>query len=670
MTDSKNKTAEAGPTGKDAAERNGPTDEQIEHLLATANEAAGAARNAWLGFILVMAYLLVTIASTGHRDLLLNNPVTLPIVDVKLPLASFYVYAPLLFWLLHLGLFIQHAVTAKKLNALKAALAALRGKRPPGFESTIRGRLNHYSFAQYLAGAYGYDVRPESDAERTSAIHRLLMRLILWTSFVILPGLTFLYFQIGFLPYHDAVITWWQRALVIADVALLWAFWPIIRYDKPRWWDCFRSYPWPWKVAKLGATVAIVFLSLFVATLPGEMTDRAMANLWPAERADKRQIFRLTAWLFEGQVQDETLKPDSFFSRNLVVVQEDLVDDDEKLDEREVSLSLRGRNLRYSYLTASDLHRADLAHADLRGANLIDTNLQGANLNKANLRRADMGDATLDGANLRFANLRRAFLADVSARGADLVFANLQETEFGEADLQGANMRNAALQGANLHGTRLQAADLTYVRLHGANLQEANLSSADLRWAHLQGADLTSTRLEGADLRYAHTWAAGFPGRAELLHLADLRQIDTFELTKNEWNDLPEAVRTKLKARDEREGNADETDSFLEPPSPGGNDKAQWQEAAASAIAPPARELGASLVDLACGDTEGYTANGIVRRILSIADKAEEMPPVFAKMLLDDAIAETCAGREHLSPETTRRLRALAEETKNASDRQ
>lgn len=694
MTVQKDDIPEAGPAENDAPVRiikyepdqDEPTDAQIESLLATANEAAGAARNAWLGFILVMAYLLVTIASTGHRDLLLNNPVTLPIVDVKLPLASFFVYAPLLFWLLHLGLFIQHAVTAKKLNALKQALGAPSDNRPPGFESRIRGRLHHYSFAQYLAGDYGQDAQTDNEAERTSAIHRWLMRVILWTSFVILPGLTFLYFQIGFLPYHDAVITWWHRILLIADVALLWAFWPIFRYGRPRWWDSFSSYKRRWKIAKVLATVAIVFLSLCVATLPGETTDRLMAGLWPAESRDERQIFWPTALLFEGEVRDDTLRPDSWFSRNLVVVLEDLVDDDEKLDEREVSLSLRGRDLRYSFLTASDMHRVDLAYAKLQGANLLDTNLQGADLNKANLQRAVLDDAKLEGANLRWADLRGAFLSGAKARAADLVFASLQDTELGVADLQGADLSNAGLQGANLDEANLQGANLEYARLQGAylakadlrgadlrrahlqgaNLEGADLGGADLNNAHLQGANLATADLKGADLREAGIWGADFPGGAELFQLADLRGVDTRPPTEADRNELQKSIEVAIEDGDARDRVLIRLAPVLASPPPDWPDEGKWDRVIAAQFAPSAQALGASLTSLACGDTDGHAAKGVVRRVLRAAGNAEAMPPIFVKMLLEEPV-ENCAGRQRLSPGVMRRLRNLGAESKDAS---
>ena len=44
----------------------------------------------------LIAYLLVTLAGVTHVDLLLNSPVRLPIINVEIPLFSFFLYQPAL----------------------------------------------------------------------------------------------------------------------------------------------------------------------------------------------------------------------------------------------------------------------------------------------------------------------------------------------------------------------------------------------------------------------------------------------------------------------------------------------------------------------------------------------------------------------------------------------
>ena len=97
--------------------------DDLGRLLASANEASGPARNAWLAFLGLLTYLMVTLAGVTHVDLLLNSPVTLPIVNVEIPLFSFFLAAPFLFLLVHLGLLVQHAMLAHKYQHFSAAIA-------------------------------------------------------------------------------------------------------------------------------------------------------------------------------------------------------------------------------------------------------------------------------------------------------------------------------------------------------------------------------------------------------------------------------------------------------------------------------------------------------------------------------------------------------------------
>ncbi len=97
--------ASGGKTPKPEAE--------TEKLLAAANAASGPARNAWLAFLGLLAYLLVTLAGVTHKDLLLNSPTKLPIVGVEIPLFSFFLAAPFLFVLVDLRLCHTNRVTCR-----------------------------------------------------------------------------------------------------------------------------------------------------------------------------------------------------------------------------------------------------------------------------------------------------------------------------------------------------------------------------------------------------------------------------------------------------------------------------------------------------------------------------------------------------------------------------
>src|SRR5262245_53692384 len=45
---------------------------------------------AWVAFLALLTYLVVTIATVSHKDLLLNSPVTLPVINANIPIVGFF----------------------------------------------------------------------------------------------------------------------------------------------------------------------------------------------------------------------------------------------------------------------------------------------------------------------------------------------------------------------------------------------------------------------------------------------------------------------------------------------------------------------------------------------------------------------------------------------------
>src|SRR5882672_9255181 len=72
-------------------------------LLEAVNRSSDSANAAWLIYIALMSYLLITIAGIGHKDLLLNSDIALPVLQVKIELTRFFLFAPILLVLLHVG---------------------------------------------------------------------------------------------------------------------------------------------------------------------------------------------------------------------------------------------------------------------------------------------------------------------------------------------------------------------------------------------------------------------------------------------------------------------------------------------------------------------------------------------------------------------------------------
>jgi hypothetical protein len=431
-------------------------EDTFKEMARDVNISSGAARNAWMFFMALLAYYVIALAGITHRDLLLNTPVKLPLLNVEIALRSFFLFGPLTLVLIHFGLMLQHAMLARKIHELHDRVRRFEG---PGMFRThrVRVQLHSYHYTQLIAGPY---------RSRSFAV---CLSLMTWLTLVILPVMLLLHFQVTFLPYHDLTVTWMHRLFLVADLGVIATMGIFMRYPGKSFVIGFGANMAQRPGGFIGASffcLSVVIFAHCIATVPDETLDRMMASI-PGSRApvpigetDSRQqrlAFWPTAILFEGGVDHLSGRPTSFFGRNLVVTDTDLVRDSQTGPD-ETSISLRRRDLRYGTFDRSDLHQADLTGALLTKASLRETNLIEIKAEKASLLGADLWRAqflpqisegrVMNGANLREADLRRA---------------NLQQ-----ANMQGAEMTGALLEGAELTGALLDPEDAAEARRQGA----------------------------------------------------------------------------------------------------------------------------------------------------------------------------------------------------------
>lgn len=690
----------------------------IEDLLKAENESSGNARATWMVFILLGAYLAVTVGATTYEQLLLGATIELPLLGVRLPLKAFYQVVPGLFVLMHFYTMVQLYLLSRTLHLLNAEIensGILRSER-----GQLRTRVDSFIISQLISG------------QTQDWLPRHFVRFATWITLLAAPVVLLLAFQLQFLAYHDILTTWIDRITLIVDLILIWLLWPAILHPSGRFggavfalirWLAVQLWYTPrqilaairfarvnvWRIPSLQelweyiweyisayralrdsfgvvcermlglvALVAIcggaVLFSLFVATIPGEEIETLLVRntddlpssslppscksqgdqygtqsqqpavaggsaptastasasfiAWIWDRATGNSVSRLLACLFEPKTwthrtaQMTPLSPDpihpwpgqawwptailfegafdpvrsgvkSWFARNIVLIDANLIGaDSEKLDKVQRTIVLRGRDLRNAVLDGADLRKADLTGARLGGASLLRTRLssanladadlakakleytelqnahlertrlkgvnlghaqlQGANLTDAQLQDADLTSAQLDGAILDRAQLQGAYLNFAALTGAHLFFAHLQGAELVLARLEGAKLNSAKLEGAVLELANLEGASLDQAQLQGADLHAAALQAAQLIFAHLEGTDLSSARLEGADLssadldgadlrdaqlqaaslRSAHLWRALAPEQADNFKLTDLRGIDSSALNQ------------------------------------------------------------------------------------------------------------------------------------------
>jgi hypothetical protein len=431
-------------------------EDTFKEMARDVNISSGAARNAWMFFMALLAYFVIALAGVTHKDLLLNTPVKLPLLDVEIALRSFFLFGPMILVLIHFGLMLQHAMLARKIHELHDRVRRFEG--PGGFRThRVRVQLHSYHYTQLIAGPY---------RSRSFAI---FLSLMTWLTLVILPVLLLLHFQVTFLPYHDLTVTWAHRLFLLADLGLIAIMGIFMRYPGQSFVTGFGANMAQRPGGFIGAgffCMGVVVFAHCVATVPDETMDRMMTAIpgartpVPLGETDSRQqrlAFWPTAVLFEGEVDHLSGRPTSFFGRNLVVTDTDLVRDGQ-VSLGETSISLRRRDLRYGTFDRSDLHQADLTgalltKASLREANLIEIKAEKANLQGADLWRAQFmpqlsPGTVMNGANLHDADLRRA---------------NLQQ-----ANLQGAEMTGALLEGTDLTGALLDPEDRIEAQKQGA----------------------------------------------------------------------------------------------------------------------------------------------------------------------------------------------------------
>ena len=540
-----------------------PDTKKLDALLASLNASAERFQTLWFSFLGLSLYLAITALATTHRDLLLNNPQTLPILNIKVELLPFYVIAPLLYLVFHFYLLMMLALLARTAAEFDKQLrTTLRGEPE---RERYRAQVGNALFAQLLVGMKG---------ERTG-VNALLMGLIALITIVLAPLATLVLMQMMFLPYHHLRITWWHRAVVVADLVLI----VVMTYR------CF----FPRGVRKapqvLGAlsrkrrwAASMVFCVLLaIALAPLAYWLSFQQGRWAGEPTPS-SFKEWALWMAGDQPPFPQVFPDhtptangvvfGLFPDRLKLASETIVGKEkwEKAKEEIASrkgakeapketpyendfvptISLDGRDLQAADLLGADLRGVSLYSAALWGANLalarldggllIGAQLQGADLKgaqllgadlqSAELQGADLGSAGLQGADLSVARLQGAYLREAQLQGADLHFARLQGADLMGAQLQGANLREARLQAADLAGAELQGADLREAQLQGAILSNSQLQGASLFVAHLQGVELSFSQLEGADLFRAQLQGADLMG-AQLqganLHSAELQ---------------------------------------------------------------------------------------------------------------------------------------------------
>lgn len=537
-------------------------------LLEAVNRSSDSAHTAWLIFMGIMTYLMIAVAGVTHTNLLLETPVSLPILQVDIPLTQFFQFAPVVLVLFHLGVVSTLVLLARKALEFDHAIRLLESTNRRSHP--LRLELHNLFFVQAIAG-------PQRSKVMGSLLHAMS-----WLTLVILPVILLLYIQVVFLPYHDPVITWTHRIALVFDVLVLIMIGVFLTRAETSFFKAFFRTTAAHPLSFFVTTIVMLFVTLFsflVATIPGERLDAISQGIyWQMKDSDEEGPKYYSGFVIPLVPVDADGALFGIFRRNLVVTDADLVSDRD-VTEGEPTLNLRGRNLRFAKLDRSDMHQADLTGADLTEASLDGTDLRNATLQcseinalrlkndrekakcvvavSTNFSRAELSGALMTGIDARGANFEQAILED-----ADIVEALISGANFGQARLDkanltggirayGANFAIASLQGANFNGARLLGADfrwasmqgtiLDYARLEGALLEGADLEAASLYKTRLQASDFSGANLKAADLRGSKVWLTKPPGD-RAIELLDTKQVEVAPLPPDDVADVRSAL--------------------------------------------------------------------------------------------------------------------------------
>ena len=384
-----------------------------------------------------------------------------------MPLHAFFLCAPPLLIAVLFGVLQHHVILARKIYFLKLSLS-----------SNPRLNINLHSYYFLQSRTIHYE----------SSLFRALLLITEWASLMLLPLSTLIAFQLKFLPYHDVLTTWFHRLCFAMGLCVIIIMFALIRFATIPTLSALARY----MSTKSGMAAAFFWcLSLIftfcIATIPDERIDRLLVRLWPVpvpwgEETDDwessgfppyRVSFGPTALLFDGDVSLTSGTAISLFSRNLVIVNHDIL--------RGVSgtewplLSLRGRDISYGVFDRTNLRGVDFRGARADGSRFTDARLERANFKYASLNGADFRGASLTGADFQWAELNGAYFA-----GGELAAAR-----FNGASLIGAHLANQFLIATDFSGSDLTGADLRGVWFFDTQLWRSTLNGTKLSHARI-----------------------------------------------------------------------------------------------------------------------------------------------------------------------------------------
>eukprot|EP00439_Symbiodinium_sp_Y106_P089918 s1_g2454.t1 len=380
----------------------------------------------------LMAYSLVTLGSITHRDILLEAPLQLPLLQVQLPLVGFFTYAPFFLLVFHVYFLFCVLSLWESVHEYQKALSC--PTRLSVLKKESRRRLDSFVFVQAFD-----DVQLQSTRKR-----KVFSVFVTWLMIVALPIVLLLFVLGVFLPYQSLGVTLAHIGIVLVDVFAVGVFYRHITQRGGI--DCPSLFINLLRSRLLVALSGIVVLASLVFLMPIQGV-LLLQNIIPITNLVEK-------WPGPNRL--------SLAGQDLVSFERvDLIENREPGDG-----SLSWEMQRTLTLSERSFVGADLRRGDLRYAILEKADLRYALLNNAQLQNVELKEATLHGANLEGARLAGANMDAITMLGGSMA----------RADLRGADFSCAGLYGVQLEAANLQGAYFANVQLHEVSFVGSNLA--------------------------------------------------------------------------------------------------------------------------------------------------------------------------------------------------
>src|ERR1700761_2630406 len=202
---------------------------KLNSLTDALNSASSNAWRALVSYGTLGIYLLLGATGVSHAQLLLGSSVKLPLIELEVPLVTFYIVAPILLVLTYIYAAIQFAAFYGGLIAFEEEL---KFTVPISSERRIfRTSIN----SSLLTNAMGIN--------DTQWPTRLAAFFTLWIVLAAAPLIILIAVQLAILPLHNASVTWVHRILIlVAAISGLILLSPIAFDRRVNQWRAFASY--------------------------------------------------------------------------------------------------------------------------------------------------------------------------------------------------------------------------------------------------------------------------------------------------------------------------------------------------------------------------------------------------------------------------------------------